>query len=329
MPASRPGIDKVAPRQSLCALWGTAWAGFAVVFVAGCVLSGYSPDQLDVFHLLLLLPSLAAPVVVPILGKEAVNQIRRSEGRVSGLGWALFDLFFFPLLGLNALIGWGLYRNFGLLPGELHLKSILILTVVLSVLIDVPIICWAWRAVNRPIRKDRNMIEQKYRTFDKRCWAGLVDGFVFLPIMLLDRLIWAHHGGIPNVLLALFHLANSMIYYAYSIYFLGKYGQTLGKMALKIKVLDVSEQQHVTYLQALKRDIVPLVVATLLLPYELYQIIVGKFYLQNPGAMPDKISLILAYSFMGWFLLEIITMMFSSKRRAIHDFIAGSVVVRT
>jgi len=29
-----------------------------------------------------------------------------------------------------------------------------------------------------------------------------------------------------------------------------------------------------------------------------------------------------------WFLLECVTMLFSAKRRAIHDFIAGSVVVR-
>ena len=173
------------------------------------------------------------------------------------------------------------------------------------------------------------MIYQKYRTFWKRFCAGFVDGLVLLPVSLLTNWIWFHHGGIPNVLLACLHLATSVIYYAYNIYFLGKYGQTLGKMALKVKVLDVSEQQHVTYLQALKRDIVPLAVTVLLLPYELYQIIVGRFYPLHPGTMPDKTSMVLGFVFTGWFLLEVITMMFSSKRRALHDFIAGSVVVRT
>jgi len=173
------------------------------------------------------------------------------------------------------------------------------------------------------------MIEQKYRTFWKRFCAGLVDGIVLFPISLLAHWMWAHHEGIPNVLLALLHLFTIMIGYGYNIYFLGKYGQTLGKMALKVKVLDVSERQHVTYLQALKRDIVPLAVTVLLLPYDLYQIMTGKYFLQNPGTMPDKGSEILVFLFMGWFLLEIITMMFSSKRRALHDFIAGTVVVRT
>ncbi len=172
------------------------------------------------------------------------------------------------------------------------------------------------------------MIENQYRTFWKRFFAGFVDGLVLLPISLFTNWIWSHHQGVPNVLLALLYLVTHLIYYAYDIYFLGKYGQTLGKMALKVKVLDVSEQQHVTYLQALRRDIVPLAVSVMLLPYDLYQIIVGKFYLMNPGTMPGTPSMILVYVFMGWFLLEIITMMFSSKRRALHDFIAGSVVVK-
>ena len=177
--------------------------------------------------------------------------------------------------------------------------------------------------------RENEMIDQKYRTFGKRFCAGFVDGLVLLPISLLTNWIWAHHGGIPIILLASFHLGTSVIYYAYNIYFLGKYGQTLGKMALKITVLDVSEQQHVTYLQAFKRDAVPLAVTVMILPYELYQIITGRFYLLHPGTMPDKASMVLAFVFMGWFLMEIITMMFSSKRRALHDFIAGSVVVRT
>ena len=173
------------------------------------------------------------------------------------------------------------------------------------------------------------MIEQKYQTFWKRFCAGVVDGLVFLPLSLPANWIWSHHQDVPNLLLAIFHILTSITYYAYNIYFLGKYGQTLGKMALKIKVLDVSEKQHITYIQALKRDIVPLAITVLLLPYELFQIIAGKFYMLIPGTMPDKASMILSFTIMGWFFLEGVTMMFSSKRRAIHDLIAGSVVVRT
>jgi uncharacterized RDD family membrane protein YckC len=40
----------------------------------------------------------------------------------------------------------------------------------------------------------------------------------------------------------------------------------------------------------------------------------------------DNFTLIVA---LVWILLELITMLANKKRRAIHDFIAGSVVIRT
>jgi uncharacterized RDD family membrane protein YckC len=40
-------------------------------------------------------------------------------------------------------------------------------------------------------------------------------------------------------------------------------------------------------------------------------------------------ALILAYASIGWFLLEVVTMLTNSKRRALHDLIAKTVVVRT
>jgi hypothetical protein len=39
----------------------------------------------------ILIPVLAAPIGVPILGYVALNQIRRSAGRLYGLELALFD----------------------------------------------------------------------------------------------------------------------------------------------------------------------------------------------------------------------------------------------
>jgi uncharacterized RDD family membrane protein YckC len=172
------------------------------------------------------------------------------------------------------------------------------------------------------------MIETKYRTFWKRFCAGFVDGLVFLPIMFLEQWVWSHHELFPAIVLAIFHLITTPIFYVYNIFFLGKYGQTLGKMALKIKVLDVSEMRQISYLQALRRDIVPLAITAVLLPRELYQIVAGTSYLFTPNSMPDRAGMIIMYSLSAWFLLECVTMLFSSKRRAIHDFIADSVVVR-
>jgi uncharacterized RDD family membrane protein YckC len=37
---------------------------------------------------------------------------------------------------------------------------------------------------------------------------------------------------------------------------------------------------------------------------------------------------VLAWAGCAWYLLEVITMLTNDKRRAVHDFIAGTVVVR-
>ena len=42
----------------------------------------------------------------------------------------------------------------------------------------------------------------------------------------------------------------------------------------------------------------------------------------------NTVNWIISFSGLAWFLIEVITMLANNKRRALHDFIAGSVVVR-
>ncbi len=109
---------------------------------------------------------------------------------------------------------------------------------------------------------------------------------------------------------------------------LGKYGQTIGKMLLKVKVMDVSETAHITYRQAARRNIVPIFITIIILPYDIYHIIDGKYFMFHPQTGPDAYTMAMTYISMAWFLMELITMLFSKKRRAVHDFIAASVVIK-
>ena len=172
------------------------------------------------------------------------------------------------------------------------------------------------------------MIINKYRTFWRRFWAGWVDAIVFLPPYIAYIWIWKYHLTIPVFFLIIWHAAYSVAWYIYSIWLHGKYGQTIGKMLLKVKVMDVSEIKSLRYSQALRRDIVPLGITVALLPYELYKIAIGQFYMADPAIPPDKVSLAISFVMVGWCVLEMVTMLFSRRRRAIHDFIAGSVVIR-
>ena len=172
-------------------------------------------------------------------------------------------------------------------------------------------------------------MEIKYRTFWPRFWSGWIDTLVFLPFILISNYVYSSGAKLPVVVVAFYHVFYSLLWYAYSIYFHGKFGQTLGKMAMKVKVMDLSETRTIDFKQALLRDSIPLGFTIVLLPHDVIQIMNGTSYMLNPTTtQPDKISMILICVMMVWGILEIVTMLFNSRRRAIHDFIAGSIVVR-
>ena len=64
---------------------------------------------------------------------------------------------------------------------------------------------------------------------------------VFLPLYPIYFWVTNHAAAMPVAVLALWHIVNSVIWYAYSVVLHGKYGQTLGKMAMHVKVMDVAE----------------------------------------------------------------------------------------
>ena len=96
------------PRFSRAAIVGAAWFGVALIgilTVAGPIQKGL-PWWQTLLSVMILLPTLSAPFGATILGWVAVAQIRRSAGKIRGLGLAVFDGLIFPLLVLDGCIGW-------------------------------------------------------------------------------------------------------------------------------------------------------------------------------------------------------------------------------
>ena len=165
---------------------------------------------------------------------------------------------------------------------------------------------------------------EKYHTFWRRFWAGFVDGLIFMPVALLDMFFAAPERS-PAVIIIWGMISYSM-YWLYSVVLHARYGQTLGKMATGVKVLDVSEEQIPTLRHAFIRDSGYIVLNTFSLAYLIYLVAAGQYV---RGAEVSNIpGQILGWAAFGWFLLEIISMATNPKRRAFHDFIAGTVVVR-
>jgi uncharacterized RDD family membrane protein YckC len=168
-------------------------------------------------------------------------------------------------------------------------------------------------------------VEYRYSTFGPRFWAGVIDGLVFLPVNLLDNYM-SSPARAPFVLIA-WALFSYPAYWVYEVALHAYRGQTVGKKAQGIKVMDVSEQRLPSLKQALLRDIGAVVFSTCALVYFVYLVAVHK-YDQPFSVSSNWPMLALGFANLGWFLLEIITMFTNSKRRAFHDLIAGTVVVR-
>lgn len=129
------------------------------------------------------------------------------------------------------------------------------------------------------------MIETKYKTFWPRFWTGWIDSLVFMPIAVINHFIWKSYDQLPIVVVTLWYLVHSLSGYAYIILMHGKYGQTLGKMATHVKVLDLSENR-LTFSQAIKRDIIPLAFTVILIALNILKITSGiNIYGHKPEAV--------------------------------------------
>ena len=172
------------------------------------------------------------------------------------------------------------------------------------------------------------MIETRYKTIWKRICASIVDTIVLLPITLGSTWTMKHHASLPAGILVLIYLLSCLAGFVYIIGLLGKYGQTLGKMALHVIVMDIGERVHINYFQAFKRNLVSLILTAIPMSYQIVQILSGTFTLSSVDGTPAHFDLVMLLINFIWFLAEITSVLATSKRRAIHDFIAGSVVVR-
>lgn len=168
--------------------------------------------------------------------------------------------------------------------------------------------------VYRYYRKRENAPAERYHTFGPRFWSPSIDSALLWPVTVLLPLILSYiFPGLQRY----FQLLATLAFYAYSIYFHGTYGGTIGKLKCNIQVVDAKTELPIGYVHAFKRDAIPLFFSVAIL---IQQISAGDESLLSLWS-PSTIFLL-------WFLAEIITMLTNQKRRAIHDFIAGTVVVR-
>lgn len=177
----------------------------------------------------------------------------------------------------------------------------------------------------------------RYMTFWPRFWAGCIDGFalgvismgVYFPLSLLLGLAIGLSGGGNALSTLVGAFLISFLSISYSVGLHAAFGQTFGKMAMSIKVLNLGEERIPTLREALLRDSGHIVLSSLALALMSWRAATGQPVSLAP--QPGQVSLldrVLDNVGFVWFALEILSMLTNEKRRALHDYIAGTVVVR-
>lgn len=163
---------------------------------------------------------------------------------------------------------------------------------------------------------------EKYQTFFPRFVALLIDSFIMIPLFVFDQ--WFREWEFPRLFFYFWIPLSSLVYPVYSIWMTAKFGQTLGKMAMRIKVLDVSEQTSVTIRQAVLRDLWQVF-------FNLGSAIINFAALFYGEESSQILSATMIYSIPGfiWMVADITTFIATAKSRALHDLIAGTVVIKT
>lgn len=170
--------------------------------------------------------------------------------------------------------------------------------------------------------------EDRYRTFWPRFWAGLIDGLVFQTLAWLDHWVWGNVAA-STVLVGWF-LTSSFAILAYSIILHGLFGQTLGKRLLGVRVYDIRGGK-LSMRQAVLRDAVPLGLVAIGVAVDLPTVVSGRNPYDPATFAFSKLSALQLLPLWGslvWFLVELLTMLLNPRRRAVHDLIAKSVVMR-
>ena len=134
-----------------------------------------------------------------------------------------------------------------------------------------------------------------------------------------------------------FSTVLSLVSYAvgitYTVWMHARYGQTVGKMVCKVRVVNHLTEGPISVRQAVLRECIPHVANLGLWGYMLYLTgsgtLIGEKWEHPERVMNWQTFGVLAVIPALWFLAEVVTVFSNRKRRALHDLIAGTVVVRT
>jgi len=175
--------------------------------------------------------------------------------------------------------------------------------------------------------------QKVYAGFWKRFCAGWADAFIILPLALL--FLWLQ--GFNRPLALMITIPSSILFAMYNVYFNARFGGTLGKLAVGIRITR-PDGSKIKWAEAWKRSAVDLVFAFVVLIFEVWGLTQIDPSRYTSLGWTERTQLMQKY-FPSWYVWitvlqqlwtwsEVFVLLFNKRKRAIHDFIAGTIVIK-
>jgi uncharacterized RDD family membrane protein YckC len=185
-----------------------------------------------------------------------------------------------------------------------------------------------------PCEKIKNEAEStKYAGFWERMGSYFLDVLALIPLTLF--IFW---GNEQSRLFQIYYFIPGLLFsFWFHVYLVKRYGGTPGKLLLKIKISKL-DGSNVNYKEAVLRYLVlfilgfiismPIIMATLDMTDAEYY---SYDWRQRASAFTQMNPVWYSFTITAmniWIWSEFIIMLTNKKRRAIHDFMAGTVVIK-
>jgi len=176
--------------------------------------------------------------------------------------------------------------------------------------------------------------ERVYAGFWRRFCAIWVDLFILMPLAFF--LFWLE--GFDKTLAIVITISVTALSSMYDVYFNARYGGTLGKLAVGIRVTRPNGSK-IGWTEAIARSAVGMVFALVGLSIQVWALtqVSHEDYSHAMGFVarmellrPYQPSWVSQIDIVGqvWTWGELIVLLLNRRKRALHDFIAGTIVIR-
>jgi uncharacterized RDD family membrane protein YckC len=167
-----------------------------------------------------------------------------------------------------------------------------------------------------------------YGTFKERAFASLIDGLILLPLVAIE---WFNKSTWKSLELLIIAFLVGL---TYKLFFEYKYGATIGKKAMKLKVVN-KEFTAVGLKEVLVRNIFDIgertfmfVIAVIIYRSPGFNAIsTNKEYADFSNTLINTNSYVLGFTLLT--VIEVIFILTDQKRRALHDRLGETFVIKT